>query len=106
MLPDPENAPASLVSMLGFAYGVAGQRDASVKILKFIESASTRQYVSPFDRALVFAGLNQKDDAIRCLEQAFDDRTPRLIWVKVDPSFDNIRDDPRFAALIARLGLA
>ena len=106
MIPEPENAPPSLVSMLGYAYGVAGQREASVKILKSIESASKRQYVSPFDLALVFAALNQKDDAIRCLEHALDDRTPRLIWVTVDPSFDSIRNDPRFAALIARLGLA
>jgi DNA-binding winged helix-turn-helix (wHTH) protein/tetratricopeptide (TPR) repeat protein len=105
ILPAPDDAPASMISMLGYAYGVAGMGDASLKILKLIESASKRRYVSPYDLALVSAGLGRTDDVIRYLEQSLDDRTPRAIWLNVEPSFDGIRKDRRFGALISRLGL-
>ena len=105
ILPAPEDAPASLLSMLGYAYGVAGMEEASLKILGIIENVSKRQYVSPFDLALVCAGLGRTDDVFRFLEQSVNDHTPRVIWLNVDPAFDSIRTDQRFGALISRLGL-
>jgi tetratricopeptide (TPR) repeat protein len=105
ILPSPVDAPASLLSTLGYAYGVAGRTEDALKIQQLIENASKRQYVSPFDLALVCVGLDRVDDAIRYLEQSLDDRTPRVIWLNVDPTFDRIRADQRFGALVSRLAL-
>jgi hypothetical protein len=54
---------------------------------------------------LIHAGLGQKDEAFAMLEQAYADRYPWLIHLNVEPRFDPIRSDPRFAGLVRRIGL-
>lgn len=45
------------------------------------------------------------DQAFRELGRAFDDRSAGLIYLHLDPIYDPLREDPRFAALVARIGL-
>ena len=47
--------------------------------------------------------MNRKDDAFAWLDKAFDERSHWLVWLRPDPRWKIIRDDPRFDALIERL---
>jgi hypothetical protein len=53
----------------------------------------------------VYAGLGEKDEAFKALNEAYDDRSHWLVWLKLDPRWDGLRADPRFAQLIRRIGL-
>jgi hypothetical protein len=53
----------------------------------------------------VSAGLGRKDEAFEWLERAYEEREALLVWVKVQPAFDPLRDDPRFDALLKKIGL-
>jgi len=60
---------------------------------------------SSFWIAAVHAAFGEKDAAFEWLEKAFHERPPFLVWVKVHPLFEGLRDDPRFAALLKRIGI-
>lgn len=68
------------------------------------ESAGER-YVSPFDLALIHAGLEEADEALEWLEKAYEERNQWLSWLKVEPRLDVLRTDARFVDLVRRVGL-
>jgi hypothetical protein len=55
--------------------------------------------------AYVHAGLSEKDAAFARLEQAYEERNPKLVGIRIDSMLDPLRDDPRFAALVRRMKL-
>ena len=61
------------------------------------------EYVTPYGMALIFAGLNDREQAIHWLQKAYEDRSHWLVWLNLDPRFDNVRSDPRFADLLRRM---
>jgi hypothetical protein len=66
---------------------------------------SKRRYVSPFDIAVIYSGLGDKERALEWLEKALDGRSLEMIFLKVDPRFDRLHPEPRFANLLRRMGL-
>jgi hypothetical protein len=54
---------------------------------------------------MVYNGLGDKDEAFAWLGKAFEERDLQLTFIKVDPTWDSIRSDSRFAALMQRIGL-
>lgn len=94
---------------LGTDASEAGYREAMRTLhrhyLAALEQASVSQYVSPMQFALTYVALGEKDQAFAWLEKAYDERAPWLASLKSDPAFDPIRPDPRFAALVKRVGL-
>src|SRR6185295_988020 len=94
-LRDQETA-APILAMVGYAYGVAGKNREARDMLRRLEDLSKRSYVSPYDHAVLHTGLGATDDALRRLEQAMDERSPRVIWLNVEPAFDPLRGNPRF----------
>ena len=90
---------------MGNAYAVAGKKSEALAILRELLQMSARQYVSPYSIALVYVGLGDKDGAFQWLDKAYDERSVRLINIAVHPRFANLRCDPRFAALVQRIGL-
>jgi serine/threonine-protein kinase len=90
---------------LGYCYGRWGQRDKAQELLAELKRVSAQKYVSAFDLALIHIGLDQKDQAFEWLDKAREDRDGWLVWLNADPVFDSLRPDPRFAALLKRVGL-
>ena len=90
---------------LGYCYGRWGQRDKAQELLAELKRVSAQKYVSAFDLALIHIGLDQKDQAFEWLDKAREDRDGWLVWLNVDPVFDSLRPDPRFPALLKRVGL-
>ena len=70
-----------------------------------LQLRSRTDYVSPYDFALVFIGLGDRNLSFQWLDRACEARTNWLTHLKVDPRFDPLRSDPRFAALVKRVGL-
>jgi serine/threonine-protein kinase len=99
------NAP-EVVASLGHAYAVAGRTGDAQKVLSDLDEIARDRYVLPYFRAAVYTGLGDKDQAFAWLERAFEERHPGLVLVNIDPRFDSLRSDPRFADLIRRLGIA
>jgi len=93
------------MAALGHVYGVAGRRQAATQVLGDLRALSARKYVTPYGVALVHAGLGDIDQAFTALDQAVADRSNWLVWLKLDPRFDNLHGDPRFDALVRRIGL-
>lgn len=91
---------------LGHAYAVAGNRAAAMKALASLEStASSGHYVPAVYSAAIYAGLGDRDQAMKWLEKAYSERTEYLIYLKVEPMADPLRSDPRFKDLVRRMGL-
>lgn len=91
-----------LLSELGYAYARAGQAQEALKLLAEL---TARPSTPPEYMAVIHAGLGDKDQAFAWLDRAYEERTVMLPIVYVDPKYDSLRSDPRFADLIRRLGL-
>ena len=90
---------------LGYVYARAGRSNDARAVIRELTNRSTREYVSPYALALVYAGLGENDRALEWLERAGEERSPRLVFLGVEPAFDGLSGDPRFAALRKKLGL-
>ncbi len=95
-----------ILAALGRAYAVSGKRGEAQKVLEELKELSQRRYVSPYLMAIIYTGLRKKDQAFEWLEEAYQDRSDWLAWLKVDPRLDSLRSDPRFTDLLGRVGLA
>ena len=93
------------LAALGHAFAISGQRSEAVKILDDLKERSKQTYVQPMWIAGIYIGLGQKDQAFEWLQKAYDDRSGWLVYLKVDPVFNPLRSDPRFADLMQRVGL-
>ena len=98
------NSPEILMD-LGRAYGLKGERAEAERVLKELQTRSKTGYVAPFQIAMVYLGLNDKDKTFEYLEEAFKARSWYMTWLKVEPALDPLRSDPRFVDLITRVGL-
>jgi hypothetical protein len=67
---------------------------------------STERYVSSYNIALIYNGLDERDETINWLERGYKERDPKMVFLKVEPKWNNLRDDPRFQDLLRRIGLA
>ncbi len=99
-----QDRPA-MVAILGYAYGMAGNKREAQKILDQLTDLSKRRYVSPYDLAIVHVGLGDKDRAIKELRRAYEERSPHLVLLKAEPVFDSLRSDPRFAQVLRDMKL-
>jgi tetratricopeptide (TPR) repeat protein len=91
-------------ALLARAYALAGEPRKAQNILDELKTLSEREYVSPFDFAVIYAGLGDRDSAFQSLEEAFQQRVFRIIELTL-PMFDNLRPDARWQDLVRRIGL-
>jgi Flp pilus assembly protein TadD len=96
---------AAYSAALGYTYARAGRLDEATQIFDRLRLAATREYVSPFDIALVAVGLDDRDTAFKWLAQAVTDRATAVASLAVDPRLDQLRSDSRFKDLLKRAGL-
>lgn len=99
------SASPLMISLLGHAYAVSGNKPEAQRILAELDKQKQR-YVSPYTVATIYAGLGDKDQAFKWLEKAFEERDIWLMNLSVDPQFTPLRNDRRFADLLKRIGLA
>lgn len=104
---DIENSPErpGRFAWLAYAYAVSGDRAEAQRMLHELMDLSRRRYIPPYDFALIYAGLGEKDKAFAQLEKAYEEHSQALTDLKADPMFDSLRSDPRFTDLLRRIGL-
>ncbi len=86
-------------------YASCGRKAEAEKTQADLRELSKQHYVSPHWFAAVQASLGNKDEAFKWLDQALDGRFGPLIYLKVNPIWDPLRSDPRFAERLRRVGL-
>jgi serine/threonine protein kinase/tetratricopeptide (TPR) repeat protein len=89
-------------SSLGFAYGRAGRTAEAQDILSKLQALSQRRYISGIYFAIVYAGLKDNERTVHYLNEAFQSRQPGLVLIRIDPTFDWLRTDPKFQELTRR----
>jgi TolB-like protein/Tfp pilus assembly protein PilF len=99
-----QNSSVSL-ALLGYGNARTGEREKSLKIISELKAASERSFVPALFVALVYTGLENKDQAFTWLEKAYEERFNRLAYLNVDALWDPIRSDPRFADLLRCVGI-
>jgi len=87
---------------LGAAYAHSGDREKAFEILRQVRSG--KEYVSPGELPVLLGALGLKDEAFASFEKAFAVRDLQLSTITGDPAFDPLRNDPRFADLVRRVG--
>jgi DNA-binding winged helix-turn-helix (wHTH) protein/TolB-like protein/Flp pilus assembly protein TadD len=100
-LPLTDNQAQALAA-LSHVYAAAKQTDKARQALAELQALSARHYVSPYQFAVAYAGLGDKDQAFAALEQGLQARQIRFVLIRTDPRFANLRDDPRYADLFKR----
>ncbi len=91
---------------LGYVLGLSGNVGQAREILAELKTLRQKHYIQPVDIALVFTGLGEKDEAFAWLDKAYEEHAQWLSEIRVDPGFDPLRSDARFADLLKRVGLA
>jgi len=98
-----------IAGLFDTARGGEGYREADrawvAAQLVWLEARSAWGYVSPLDFARAHAQLGNTEEAFQYLEQAFEDRSPGLVFLNVDTAWDEVRSDPRFEEAVGRVGL-
>src|ERR1700757_2012338 len=91
--------------LLGYAYAISGDRPKAEQILRELEELAKHQYVNSSAFAAIYLGLGEKEKALDWLDVAYENRESACWLLKVDPIYDGIRNEPRFQALLKKVGL-
>jgi serine/threonine-protein kinase len=94
-----------LLSARGHLYGVLGEREKAEAALEKLQLTSKRRYVPAYLVARAYAGMGETDLVFEWLEKSYVERYGYLAYLNVEPLFDGVRSDPRFALLVHRVGL-
>ncbi len=95
----------SVAGLRAYIHGLFGERSQALQIIEqFIELSKVR-FVPGFYIALGYAGLRDNDQAFNWLEKSLEERFVRLAYLNVEPIWDPIRADPRFAEIVRRVGI-
>ncbi len=93
------------LAQLGQAYALAGRVDRAQEILRELEEQSRTRYVAPYHMAYVYTGLGQHEQAMDCLERAYEQRAGSVYGIRGSFLFAPLRSHPRFTALLRRMHL-
>jgi serine/threonine protein kinase/Flp pilus assembly protein TadD len=95
----------TVTSGLGWVYAVSGRRADALKLATELKDLSLHAYVDPYNVAVIYAGLGDKDEAFRWLEKGYDQHSSGMPYLTTDPFWSEMRSDPRYADLLRRIGL-
>jgi serine/threonine protein kinase len=102
----PVSASPYAISALGYVYAVSGKKAEAQNVRDRLQKLSEQKYLSPRFMASIYAGLREKDKALESLSAAFEDRSLQIgPGIIADPTYDSLRNEPRFQDLLRRMGL-
>jgi hypothetical protein len=94
------------LAQLGHAYAMSGKRNAAISLAGEVKEISKQSFRGSYDLAILYAGLGERDKAFEQLNKAYEERSGWIINLKVEPQFDSLRTDQRYAPLLQRLNLS
>src|SRR6266446_5469900 len=94
-----------IVMASGHAQALAGNTVEATNALNKLAQMKQARLIPDIYPAAIYVGLGDKDQAFHFLDAAYQERVDRLVYLKVEPMADPLRSDPRFAQLLAKIGL-
>jgi serine/threonine-protein kinase len=98
-------ANSQTTGTLAYALAKSSKQAEARGLLEELLRSSTQRYVSPGNIALIYNALGERDETFAWLERGYKERDPKMVFLKVEPKWNNLRDDPRFQDLLRRVGL-
>jgi TolB-like protein/class 3 adenylate cyclase/tetratricopeptide (TPR) repeat protein len=98
-----ENSEA--IASIGYVAALSGDKAKARAIVDELRVLSSEHYIPPVNVGLVFNALGEQSEALASLEKGCEERDVRVTLLKVDPRWDSLRSNPRFAAILRRIGL-
>jgi len=92
-----------IAALAGWSYAKLGEAKRARAEIEELEKISERRYVPPYFAALIHNALGETDVALSLLEKGFAARDVRMTFLKVDPKWNNLRNEPRFVALMRQM---
>src|SRR5437868_3061684 len=89
--------------LLGYAYAISGDRPKAEQMLRELEEMAKRRYVNTTAFASIYLGLGEKEKALDWLDKSYQDQESACWYLTVDPIYDNVRNEPRFQALVQKV---
>ena len=102
----PESGDSYLLSATGDAYARSGNRTEAQNIIEKLKEQSKQRYIPPYAVAWIYEALGEKQQALDWLEKSYENREDTMLWLNSDPSWDDLRSEPRFQDLVRRVGLS
>ena len=99
----PENQV--VVSLGACVYALSGRRADALRVAQQLQALSSHAYIDFYGLAMIHAVLDNRDESLRLLEQAYQQHSPGMVFVAVAPFWYRMRSDPRYADLLRRMGL-
>ena len=94
-----------VLSALGHAQAAAGMLEEARQTLEQLRSLSAKRYVPAYEFAILYAGLGDEDQAVEFINRAFEERSPWLMMLPLEPRLARLRSNDRFAWLVNNLNL-
>ncbi|MDQ3649628.1 MAG: winged helix-turn-helix domain-containing protein [Acidobacteriota bacterium] len=91
------------IAFESYALAKSGKQAEARGLLAELLKLSTERYVSPYNIASAYNGLDERDETLAWLERGFEQREPKMVFLKVEPKWNNLRSEPRFVALMKRM---
>jgi TolB-like protein/DNA-binding winged helix-turn-helix (wHTH) protein/Flp pilus assembly protein TadD len=100
-------APGSFepITQLGYALARSGKSELAQEVLEELKSSAAKGYVPAYNFAMIYNGLGETDLALNYLERSLEEHEEQIIFVRIDRRWDGLRSDPRFRAIMHRVGL-
>jgi len=95
----------AVLGYLARAYVLSGKRNEAMNVVAQMHELSKQRYVPAYGFGVAYAALDDKDQAFQWLVRSLQDNAWEITYLKVDPSMDSLRTDPRFDDLVRRVGL-
>jgi DNA-binding winged helix-turn-helix (wHTH) protein/tetratricopeptide (TPR) repeat protein len=92
------------LGFMGYAHALAGEIAEAETLLNILQDISLRKYVSPYSMLVIHLALGSKRRVFELLNQLYEECNDWLVWLKVSPELESLRDDPRFKDLLRRVG--
>ncbi|HEY7785488.1 MAG TPA: tetratricopeptide repeat protein, partial [Pyrinomonadaceae bacterium] len=97
---------SAILAQLGHAYAMSGKRNEAISLVGEIKNMLDQSFRSPYDLAILYTGLGEREDAFEQLNKAYEETSGWIMYLKVEPQFDSLRADPRYGSLLQRLNLS
>jgi len=88
-----------------YIHARSGKTAEAERLLLELQMQAQGAYVSPHHVAIIYAGLGDRERTFEWLEKAYDSREEAMMFLNVDPTWDDLREDSRFQSLVQRVGL-
>ncbi len=92
------------LSIKGYVLATNGRRGEARQVLDGLIKSGQSRFVPPYNVALVYAGLGDPESALEWLNKAYDARDAHVVFLTVDPKWNDLRSHPRFKQLLKRCG--